>query len=416
MLQKLAGYLKPPGLSAWRQKSLLAVAFMSFCWSTSSLMVFSVLPAFLVDELGTSHIKIGIMEGVAIFLAFAAKVVTGICSDMWQTRKPFILFGTIFTVITKCLFVAATNIYFVFFARFIDRIAKGVRSAPTDALLADIGTKKNYGSVFGIRQALYTLGGVCGALAASICMLASHNSYRVVFIVAVIPALISLWICISFITNPSPEKDNGKNKKLWNVKDIHLLPKEFWFLLIITLFIMVARFSEAFLTLRAKELSWPLAMLPVLIIIMDLVHAGVALLCGSWESKFSKQFLLLIGMVFFIAANIILALATNGFFVVSGFILVGVHMGITQGLLRALIAESTPAHLRGTAYALFYLVSGIAVLAGNGAAGFCADSYGLFSVFIFGGSFTCISFLLCSALLLRRKKYITAVSDALATN
>lgn len=385
MFDKIVSLLKPDGLSPWRQKSLLAVAIMSFCWSTSSLMVFSVLPAFLVDELGTSHVKIGLMEGVAVFLAFAAKVVTGICSDLWRVRKPFILLGTVFTVLTKGFFFFANSIYFIFAARFFDRIAKGVRSAPTDALLADLGNQRTYGSVYGIRQALYTFGGVCGALAATLCMFSSNNSYRLVFLVAIIPAAISLWICIYFVAGPElPEHKHGQSS-LWVLKDIRFLPTEFWLLMVVTTFLMLARFSEAFLSLRAKELAWPVFLLPVLIIVMDLVHAAVALLVGRSEDKFPKRSLLLVGLAFFVLADFILAIAYNNLLVVAGFVCIGVHMGITQGLLRALVARSTPAYLRGTAFAIFYMVSGLGVLIGNGLAGYCADKFGLYSVFICGG-------------------------------
>lgn len=377
--------------------SLWGIAWMSFFWSTSSLMVFSILPAFLTDVLKASHSKIGYIEGVAVFISFVAKVFSGTLSDYVKNRKYLIIIGTIFSVIIKPMFAIAASINMIFSARFIDRISKGIRSAPTDALIADLAPKKDLGSAYGTRQSLYTFGGMFGAFVASMLMLYTNHDYRLIFYLSTIPALIALGILI-FIVKQPPILENGKRID-WHISHIRLLPPKFWALLGVVAILMLARFSEAFVTLRAKESGWGVAYLPWIIVMMDIFHASMAFPMGRISDKINRYKLLLIGLTITVLAHTAMIIDGHWSVVCVGVVLIGLYLGVTQGLLSTLISENTPPHLRGTAFALYYLTAGTSVLIGNVCAGKLSDHFGLVGAFYGGGSVTILAILVLFVLM-----------------
>lgn len=391
---------------ALTEPSLMGASWISFFWSMSSLMIFSLLPAFLVDELHATNMNVGTIEGVALLVAFMAKVYAGIYSDHLRVRKPFILVGSIGSVLVKPLFAFSTTVGWVFFARFIDRFSKGVRSSPLEALIADYSTKNIQGRSFGIRQALYTLGAVIGSASAALLMHLSHNNYRVVFLCSIVPAVFGVIILLYCVKEPQIDWSQSKVKARLNFATLHQvgdLPPMFWRLLIITSILMFARFSEAFLTLRAKEVGLAVEWLPFLIVFYDLLHAGVAYPIGRMADRMDRQKLLLKGILVLFIANIVLINAETIFLAFLGSTLCGLHMGMTQGLLSTLVAESTPSHLKGTAFALFYLVCGVTVLLGNLLAGYLADSFGQHGSF-YGGAFFTLGASLCLFFMIRKHK------------
>ena len=355
-------------------RSLWGIAWMSFFWSTATVMVFTLLPTFLTEVLGASKTKLGFIEGVAIFLAFLAKVFSGVLSDYWKVRKPLILVGTSLSIVVKSMFAVATSISWVFLARSIDRFSKGVRSAPTDALIADLSPQHKEGSSYGIRYTLYTLGAVFGgAIAAGLMHISPHN-YRLVFWLSIIPAVVALLI-LYFVVKPAAEQTEIKQRP-WHWKDAKYLPRIFWKLLGVSFLLMLARFSEAFLTLRAKDLGWSVQMLPLLMVAYDIVNAAICLPTGKLADRYNRHKILLAGILVLTLTNLVIICinAPAGIFV--GMLLAGLHMGMTQGLISALIAETTLPHFRGTAFALYYLTSGTAVLIGNLIAGYLSDIMG----------------------------------------
>lgn len=373
------------------------ISWMSFLWSTSSLMVFSVLPAFLVDELDMGHAKIGFIEGFAISASFASKFFSGFLSDIFKKRKPLILVGTILSAITKPMFALCTGASMMFGIRFTDRLSKGIRSAPTDALIADLSKSSLYGENFGLRQTYYTLGDVTGAIIAMLIMLASNNNYRLVFLLSFIPAALAfliLWLFIKPDPKSHPRAANRYNFTEIKLGDLKEFSPVFWWLLAAFFFLMLARFSEAFLTLKAKDVGWSIGYLPGLIIIKDLVHAALAWPTGKYADRFSRAQMLIFGLMFMIGAQGIMAYAHSIAGVMLGIILVGLHMGITQGLLKALIAQLTPPKLRGTAFSLFFMISGFAIFLGNTIAGNLSQSHGLYATYLGGASFTMVSALI----------------------
>ena len=349
-------------------------------------MIFAILPIFLKEVLGASTLKIGLMEGVAIGASFLAKFFAGLLSDRWRTRKPFILLGTTGSFLTRLLFPIATSVGFVFWTRFADRISKGVRSAPTDALIADLAHENYRGKGFGLRQALYTLGAAFGASLATVLMLSSNNDYRLVFWSASIAAFLSLAILIVFV-RPSEQENTHKPTTRWRLKDIKLLPTSYWKALAVITLLMLARFSELFLPLKAKDIGWSIASLPLLIAFMDVIHAGVAYPIGNLADKRSRKKLLFLGMLMFVVAHLVLMRADTILLSILGIGLLGLHMGMTQGLIKTLLIEDIPFELRGTAFGIFNLASGIAILIANTLAGYLADIWGISASFAGGAVF-----------------------------
>ena len=374
-------------------RSLLGVAAMGFLWTSSSLMVFSLLPVFLKVELGASNTKIGSLEGVAIAAAFFSKVFSGVVSDILGSRTQVIAFGSCMTAIVKPMFAMATSVNLVFAGKLIDRLSKGVRAAPTDALLADLSPKDQRGSAYGINQSMATLGGVAGAAMASLCMLLTKNNYRQTFMLATIPAVLALVVQFFFVRQPSVGVDTepalgtakeSKPKQKWSIKDVTQLPFKFWLTLAVVSILYVSRFSEAFVTLRAKAVGWPVAALPGLLIANQLLQSVTTYPLGVLADRSSRKQMLFYGFGVLIAAHVMFITTSNVPCVLLGFMLVGLHMSMTQGNIKALVSESIPANLRGTAFSTFSIVTGIALAFGNILAGRMSDVLGSTGCF-YGG-------------------------------
>jgi MFS family permease len=357
-------------ISSADKKTLWAVCWVTFLWSVASLMVFSLLPTFLTDELKVSKTTLGFIEGVAIFTAFLAKVFSGVFSDLFKTRRSLILIGTLGTAAVKPLFALSSGVWSIFWARTLDRLSKGVRSAPSDALIADISPKSSQGASYGMRYTLETAGFVVGGALAS-GLFALTQNYRVVFWFSILPGIFALIVLYRFV------HDNKAIKKqvTWHWAEVRNLPKRYWQILGGIFILMQARFSEAFLNLRAKDYDWSVALIPLLFVAYNIVCANTAWPMGRFADKTSKLRVLLLGLLVLILANCIMIMAPNKYWIILGFMLCGLHMGMTHGVLAALIAENTLSHLRGTAFAMYYLTTGVAVLLGNTIAGFLAEHF-----------------------------------------
>lgn len=385
-------------LTVQQKNKLWSISLVSFCWSTASMMATSVLPIYLTEKLHIGYAKIGYLEGVAVFCAFAAKVFAGILSDWLQKRRSLIVFGSILSVLTKPMLAVSNSYNMIFIARFIDRFAKGIRSAPTDALIADLNPE-NLNYAFGFRQAIYILGAVFGALLSILIMYLIGPEYQIIFYIALIPALIAVIIALIFIKDPillTSKKPILKN--FIRIKDLKNFSVYYWSVLFITFFLMVARFSESFLSLNVKQFGWPVHWLPLIIIISDLSHSYFAFVSRKFATQAAAERLLMIGLIVLIAANVAWVLASNNVTIIISIVLTGMHMGITQGVLRTLVAMGSPdLNVNGTSFALFYLVSGCGVFIGNWIAGMLAETLYLSAVFIGGmiASSIALIFLLC---------------------
>ncbi len=354
---------------------------MCFFWGMASLMIFSLLPTFLKDVLKASHKQIGWIEGLAVSIAFLGKVFSGILSDYKKTRYPFIKWGAFFTIAGKACFALSLTTIHIFFARSLDRFIKGWRSAPLDALMADLSDTKKKGLIYGIKQTFHILGGVFGALIASLLISITNGNYRLVFALSILPAFCAFLILLCFV------KDHDCVKKKWQLGDLKLLPSTVWIMIATTFIFMLARFSVTFLNLRLKEVGWSLVFIPLMTSLYEMTHALVAWPIGHLADKINKNTIFSIGILVLTCANILIVLIPGRWGIVMGFIAAAFHMGMTQGLMSSIIVEQTPSHLIGTAFSIYYCVEGLSVLLGNGIAGHLASLYHSSLGAFYGGLF-----------------------------
>ena len=375
-------------LSTLRQlpKSIWVLGFVSMLTDISSEMIHSLLPLFMVGTLGASSLTVGLIEGLAEGLAMVVKVFSGSLSDYLGKRKWLAVTGYTMSAFTKPLFAIAPSIGFVFTARMADRIGKGIRGAPRDALIADITPPESRGAAFGLRQSLDTVGAFVGPLIAVGLMLLWANDFRKIFWVAVIPAFLAVILLMLGVV----ETDQQGKRKPGNPVSKHNLRRlsfNYWWVAVVGAVFTLARFSEAFLILRAHQVGVPLAFVPLVMVAMNIVYSACAYPFGQLSDRVNRLQLLAAGLLVLIMADLVLAYSTHWSALLLGVALWGVHMGMTQGLLAAMVAATAPADLRGTAFGFFYLMSGIALLIASTVAGLLWDSYGAAFTFYVGAGF-----------------------------
>ncbi len=369
-----------------------ALGFVSMLMDISSEMVHSLLPLFMVGTLGASALTVGLIEGIAESTALTVKIFSGVLSDYLGKRKALAVFGYALGAFTKPLFALAPSIGIVLTARFLDRVGKGIRGAPRDALLADIVPAEIRGAAFGLRQALDSVGAFLGPLLAVGLMLLWANDFRAVFWVAVIPGLLAVALLIFGVREP---ERHGGEKKINPIRRENLkrLSASYWWVVGIGAVFTLARFSEAFLVLRAWQSGIPMALVPLVMVAMNLVYAGSAYPFGKLSDRISHKTLLAWGLVVLVAADMVLASGDHWMTVLAGVALWGIHMGMTQGLLAAMVADTAEPDLRGTAFGFFNLVSGLSMLVASVVAGLLWDRLGASFTFYAGAGFSVIALL-----------------------
>ena len=372
-------------------RGVWALGLVSLFMDTSSELIHSLLPVFLVSVLGASMTSVGLIEGVAEATGLITRVFSGALSDYLGKRKFLTVLGYALATLTKPLFPLATSISMVLAARFIDRIGKGIRGAPRDALIADIVPLDLRGAAFGLRQSLDTVGAFAGPMLAIAAMYYFADHMREVFWIALLPALISTAILIAFVHEPDRSAEAGQRAQRLQFSDLGLLKGGFWGVVVIGAVLALARFSEAFLILRANGMGLDLALVPLVLIVMNIAYSACAYPAGVWSDRIGRQTVLMVGIGMLVLADGVLALGGNIWIVFAGTILWGLHMGFTQGLLAAMVIDVVPEHLRGTALGLFNLVSGVAVLTASILAGALWDHFGPAVTFGVGAALSGIS-------------------------
>ena len=367
-------------------KGIWVLGFVSMLMDISSEMIHSLLPLFMVTTLGTSVLTVGIIEGLAESTALIVKVFSGIISDYIGKRKSLALFGYALGALTKPLFALASSSGLVLTARLLDRIGKGVRGAPRDALVADIAPPHLRGASFGLRQSLDTVGAFLGPLLATGLMLLWANDFRAIFWIAVIPGTLAVTLLFFGITEPERPHSEKRINPI-SRQNLQRLSFSYWWVVTISAFFMLARFSEAFLVLQALQIDIPLALTPLVIVTMNIIYAASAYPFGKLSDRISHYKLLGVGLIILVIADLILAHSNHWSTLLLGVTLWGIHMGMTQGLLSAMVAENAPADLRGTAYGFFSLINGLALLIASVLAGFVWDQFGATTTFYTGASF-----------------------------
>jgi len=340
---------------------------------------------FMTVVLGASMLAVGVVEGIAEATASIVKLFSGVLSDRLGRRKPLVVLGYALAAASKPLFPLAGSVPLVLVARFMDRVGKGIRGAPRDALIADVTPAEVRGAAYGLRQALDTVGAVLGPLAAIGLMILLASDIRAVLWVAVVPAILSVVVLVLFVREP-PATSTAHASPLSRTA-LGELTLRYWFVVALGAVFTLARFSEAFLVLRAQDLGMALAMVPIVLVVMNLAYTAIAYQAGLAADKGYRNHLLLWGLIALIAADLVIASSASLAALFAGVVLWGAHMGLTQGLLSALVADTAPAPLRGTAFGVFHLVSGVALLAASVLAGWLWSEHGAAATFAAGAAF-----------------------------
>ncbi|HEY8242667.1 MAG: MFS transporter [Vicinamibacteria bacterium] len=372
-------------------RGVVVLGLVSMCMDVSSEMIHALLPLYLATGLGMSMFAIGMLEGAAEALALIVKVFSGAWSDAVRKRKPLVLAGYGLAALTKPIFALAPSFAWVAGARFADRIGKGIRGAPRDALIADITPSEVRGAAFGLRQTLDTVGAVLGPIIAIVALAVFAGNFQHAFWIAVIPAA----ICVALIVFGVDEPDrigggSGERRKL-SLADANRLPLAFWLVSGIATLMAIARCSEAFLVLRAADVGFAPVQAPWVMVVMSVVYAASAYPAGRALDDGKGSVMLYAGLATLVAAHASLAFANGGALLFAGAALWGLHMGLTQGVFAALVAQHAPADLRGTAFGVFNFAQGIGILIASAAAGALWDAFGARYAFAFGAAFAVLS-------------------------
>ena len=369
-----------------------ALGFVSLLADISSEMVHSLLPLFMVSALGASAFMVGLVEGLAEATALIVKVFSGVLSDFVGRRKPLAVAGYALGACSKPLFAMAQTTGMVLTARLLDRVGKGVRGAPRDALVADLAPPHLRGAAFGLRQSLDSVGAFIGPLLAVALMLAWSDDFVAVFWVAVIPAALSVALLVVGVREPA-RATTAKRTNPLRRDNMRQLSPAYWWVVAVGAVLTLARFSEAFLVLKAQQTGIRLAYVPLLMVAMSIVYALAAYPFGRLSDRIGHRALLSMGLLVLIAADVVLATSSHWAGVLLGVSLWGLHMGMTQGLLATMVADVAPDHLRGTAFGFFNLMSGLALLAASVLAGLLWDGVGSAATFFAGAAFCVLTLL-----------------------
>jgi MFS family permease len=384
---------QPHSIFRWREipGSVWALGLVSLFMDLSSEMIHALLPLYLVSVLGASTLTVGFIEGIAEATASITKIFSGALSDYLGKRKLLAALGYGLAAVTKPVFPLASSIAWLTVARFVDRIGKGIRGAPRDALIADLTPADLRGNAFGLRQSLDTVGAVFGPLAAIVFMAMFADNFTTVFWIAVVPAFISLAIIIFVVHEPERPPDAQAVRAPLSRAELARLDAAYWMVVGVSAIFTLARFSEAFLLLRAQSVGLAMAIVPAVMVVMNIVYTLSAWPAGVLSDRIGRYGVLTVGFALLILADLVLALGNSVSTVMIGVALWGLHMGLTQGLLAALVADTAPPELRGTAFGMFNLVSGVALLAASILAGALWSMIGPAGTFFAGALITVIA-------------------------
>lgn len=377
----------------WREipAGVWALGFVSLLMDVSSEMIHALLPVYLVTVLGASALTVGVIEGVAEATASMKKVFSGALSDWLGKRRLLAAIGYGLAAFTKPIFPLAPTIGWLFAARFIDRVGKGIRGAPRDALVADLSPAHLRGASFGLRQSLDTIGSLLGPLLAIGLMWSTTNRFSAVFWIAVIPAFLSFGLILVAVREPTRPQSLRRVRMPLHRSELGRLDATYWWVVAVAAVFTLARFSEAFLVLRGQSIGLPLMLTPVVLVVMNIAYSASAFPIGILSDRVDRMTLLIIGLLLLMVADIALAFAAGIAGVGIGAALWGLHMGFTQGLLATLIADVAPAELRGTAFGVFHLATGLALLLASVIAGALWDVGGPKGAFVAGAGFAALT-------------------------
>ena len=371
-------------------QNVWVLGIVSLLMDLSSEMILSILPIFLVTGLGVSVLTLGLIEGFAEGAASVIKAFSGMLSDYMKKRKILIVIGYGLSTLTKPFFALASTATWIFTARLVDRLGKGIRGAPRDSLIADSTSTKIRGAAYSLRQSLDTLGALLGPIIAIIILYLTTNNFRFVLWFAVIPAVLCIVVLIFGVKETTLKKNVLKKKSYFLFKNFLKITPVIW-LFFLTVFILnLGHFSEAFLLLRSQEIGLKVSFIPIVFVVMNVAYAIVAVPFGHLADKIGFFIPIVCGFLILVLSNIILAL-TNGIeWMFAGIIFWGIHLGMTQGLLLAIVAQLSPLELRGTSFGLLHSITGAALFVASLIAGYLWQYYNSGLIFIVSAVITSV--------------------------
>ncbi|WP_179403430.1 MFS transporter [Burkholderia guangdongensis] len=392
-------------------RTVWALGVVSLLMDLSSELVHALLPIYLVSTMGMSVAALGVLEGAAESTALIVKIFSGAISDWLGRRKGLLLFGYGLAALTKPLFPLATVPGTVIAARLVDRVGKGIRGAPRDALVADVAPPEIQGACFGLRQSMDTIGAFAGPLCAIVLMFAFADHIRAVLWFAVVPAFATVAVLLFGVREPDagtlppdsahnpahgPKRAARAFRSPLHWRALREFSPRYWFVVTIGATFTLARFSEAFLVLRAQQTGMNLAWIPSVMVVMSVAYALSAYPVGIVSDRIGRRALLALGMALLIVADLLLGARADKAVVFAGVAAWGLHMGFTQGILAAMVAQTAPASLRGTAFGVFNLASGIAMLLASAIAGAIWQRFGASTMFFCGAALVIVPLLMCA--------------------
>jgi MFS family permease len=395
-----------PTSVTWRDvpPTVLTLGLVSLLMDVSSEMIHALLPVFLATVMGAGTVTIGLIEGVAEATAAITKVFSGALSDRIGKRKLLVGIGYGLAAATKPVFPLAGTTWQILAARFVDRIGKGIRDAPRDALIADVTPPGIRGASYGLRQALDTVGAFAGPLLAVALMALYANDFRAVFWWSALPAVLAVLLILLGVREPA--RTEPASPRGWPIhpRELRRLSPGYWIVAAIGFVFALARFSEAFLVLKAQADGLPLSLIPLVYVLMNVVYALIAMPAGILSDRIGRTNVLICGLVMLTVADLTLAFVPGLIGTAIGIALWGLYLGLSQGLLSALVADTAPPDLRGTAFGLFNLVTGGALLIASLLAGWLWHAFGPQATFEAGAAFSAATILMMLTALRTRSR------------
>ncbi|ALX12794.1 MFS transporter [Burkholderia cepacia JBK9] len=376
-------------------RTVWALGFVSLFMDLSSELVHALLPIYLVSTMGMSVVALGVLEGAAEATAMIVKVFSGAVSDWLGRRKGLLLFGYGLAALTKPLFPLASTPAVVVTARLLDRVGKGIRGAPRDALVADVAPPEIRGACFGLRQSMDTVGAFIGPMLAIALMFWFADRIRMVLWFAVAPAFVAIGLIVAGVREPEHADSVRRFRNPLHWRALREFPASYWYVVAIGATFTLARFSEAFLVLRAQHSGLEVAWIPGVMAVMALAYSVSAWPAGVLADRLDRRILLGIGMVLLMAADLILGVGRSVPAVFVGVAVWGLHMGLTQGILAAMVSDTSPATLRGTAFGVFNLLGGLCMLLASAIAGVVWERFGSSATFFAGAALAFVPLCLC---------------------
>lgn len=389
-------------------RPIWVLSFVGLLINLSTIMVFSLMPTFMESELGATKTTVGRIDGFVEFIAYMIRIFSGVTADLFQNRKFVLGVGYGLSALIKPLFAVAGSVLWVFWVRVIDRFSNGIQASPRDALIGDIAPKDQRGACYGLTKSLKTAGSCIGTLLTIGLMLWSDDNYRLLFHLAFIPALLAFLLLIFGVkepkhTNKLLKEDNKTHRKGIQWKAFLDLNASYWKIILLTVIFHLAHFGESYLVFRVVETGLKTSFVPMVMLLFNLGQFFVSYPLGVLSDKISRRSVLFLGFFFMIAATLLMGNTTNLVFILMGVLLWGAQMGTTQSILVSLISDTTPQHIRGTAFGIFYSVLGICIWISSWFAGDIWEQYGHATLFNISAIISLIS---CGFLFILIPKHI----------